>query len=51
MKVQVGFFITTKDFLTNGTCMALLLLTLLIETTVFLTRGFLFWFDLTGWFI
>jgi hypothetical protein len=35
MEVQVGFFITTNVFLTNCTWMALLLIALLIETTVF----------------
>ncbi len=51
MEVWVGFFITTKGFLTNGTCMALLLLTLLIETIIILIRGGFFWFDLIGWSI
>jgi hypothetical protein len=38
----VGFFITPKVFLTNGTCMALLLLAPLIKKIVFLTRGVFF---------
>jgi hypothetical protein len=46
-----GFFYYNKSFLTNGICMAFLLLALLIKTIVFLTRGVLFWFELIGWFI
>ncbi len=41
-KYKWVFLLQQKFFLTNCTCMALLLLALLIETTIILTRGSFF---------